>query len=206
MQDPSRTGSDPNVMTLEWNELWKQCMEGSRQATELLTERLYPIVESVCVRRVRNSEDVPDLVQRIMVSFLRDDKRKLRLFDPDRGVPLSVYVVVVASRSLIDWSRSKEASQAAKTMSLSDVAYMLETPSTAERDLEMRELCDAVRKLPHREQLAIHLRLDGLGSAEIGKVIDLSKGGVDKLLWKARRELRILLDSESGWSNQRLGT
>lgn len=197
MEDPSRTRSDTNVMGLEWNELWKQCMEGSRQATELLTEGLYPIVESVCVRRVRNSEDVPDLVQRIMVSLLRDDMRKLRLFDPDRGVPLSVYVVVVASRLLIDWSRSKEASQAAKTMSLSDVTHMLETPPTAERDLEMRELCDALRKLPAREQLAIHLRLGGLGSAEIGKVIDLSKGGVDKLLWKARRELRMLLDSES---------
>ena len=201
MESLSRTRSDPNVATLEWNELWSRCIGGCYQATELLTEQLYPILESVCARRARNSDDVRDLVQRIMVSLLGDDKRKLRLFDPGRGVPLPVYVVVVASRSLIDFSRSKEASQAAKTIPLSDVAFVLEEPPTAERDLELRELCEAVSRLPQREQLAIRLRLNGLRSAEIGKVIGLSKGGVDKLLWKTRRELRRLLDSDTGLSN-----
>src|SRR4051812_25666442 len=56
-----------------------------------------------------SSDDLDDLVAEVWLTLLRDDLRKLRQYDPGRGVRLASFIGLVASHTAIDHLRSRRA-------------------------------------------------------------------------------------------------
>lgn len=197
MDGGTRKGEHPTATEPDWIGLWEGCLVDSPAATRAFVTAAYPLIESVYFSRIQNPEDARDLVQRFFLKLFEDGKRRLRLFDPNRGIPLPAFLCVVAVRLLIDWTRSREVVHKSDVISWEDVDLFLGVEPRAERDLMKRELSDALESLPETERIATMLRLRCLRSAEIGAVIGMSSSGVDNLLWKTRQKLRALLDGVS---------
>ncbi len=81
-----------------------------------LVDRLQPVLRARVRRFTRRRpdrrigiEDEDDLVQSAWLRLVGDDGRRLRAFDPARGVTLEGYVGVVTERLLIDRLRGRQA-------------------------------------------------------------------------------------------------
>jgi RNA polymerase sigma factor (sigma-70 family) len=78
------------------------------------------------------------------------------------------------------------------------VASLEHEPAAAERDVTVRELRDALERLPANQRAALVLReLGGLGYAEIAARLALSVASVQMLLFRARRALRAELEADA---------
>jgi RNA polymerase sigma factor (sigma-70 family) len=71
-------------------------------------------------------------------------------------------------------------------------------PAAAERDVTVRELRDALARLPANQRAALVLReIGGLGYGEIAARLALSVPSVQMLLFRARRALRAELEADA---------
>ena len=109
------------------------------------------------------------------------------------GVPESpetrCYVVTITERKAIDILRAKE-----KVVSLDydETARGIEIPPP-----DASELADAMARLParYREILLLRYR-NGYSNAELGKLLNIKAGSVQRLLWRAKEALRNHLSGE----------
>jgi RNA polymerase sigma factor (sigma-70 family) len=78
------------------DELARRARAGERQAREALIERMLPLVNSIARGHRTAGLEQADLVQEGCVGILR----ALQRFDPDRGVPFSVYAALWIRQAL----------------------------------------------------------------------------------------------------------
>ncbi len=183
----------------DWILLWTRCLAGDREACRILAEAVYPPILSLFACRTKNEDDACDLTQTFFLRLFEDDKRRLRSFDPSRGVPLLSYLRVIATRQFIDWTRSRGRDRGGRRVDIEKCHELLGVEPDVARKLSMREIHDAVERLPERECIGSTLLLMGLRGPEIARAMGLTEGGVAALLWRARQNLRNAL--RGGWSD-----
>jgi RNA polymerase sigma factor (sigma-70 family) len=134
-----------------------------------------------------------DLAQSFFLKLLEDNQRRLRAFEPTRGVPLRAYLHVVASNLYLDWLRSREAIDRKRWVTLDGLGDLLPAPLTVEQEGSMREISGLLKSLPQRDRVALELLAGGATYSSIAGVLGLTANGTGTLIFRARARLRDLL-------------
>jgi len=147
-------------------------------------------------RRLLGPEAARDAVQDV---FLRA-RRSFESYDPDR--PFAAWVLTVASHHCIDQLRrlSRE-TQIFEARDL-DAGDLMEPGPTPLRHALLAErrgrVLDAIDHLPLRYRLPLVLRyFEELDYDAIADTLDVTRGQVGTLLFRAKRRLRVRLVEES---------
>ena len=90
-----------------------------------------------------SSEDLDDLVNEVWVALLRDDLRKLRQYDSERGFRIASFIGLVATNVTIDHLRGRRAETAPLDQVMEDYVALVSEPV---RDtIEEREQAELAR-------------------------------------------------------------
>jgi RNA polymerase sigma-70 factor (ECF subfamily) len=95
----------------EEKRLLSRVLRGDERAWAEFSRRFEHLIVACVVRVLRrygasfNAEDLADLVAEVWVALLRDDMRKLRLYDAGRGYRLASWVGLLATNCTIDQLR-----------------------------------------------------------------------------------------------------
>ena len=112
--------------------------------------------------------------------------------DPARPETRS-YVVTIAERKAIDILRSREK---IAVLDYDETIQGMEVPPPGTSDL-----ADAMAKLPARYREILLLRYaNGYSNAELGKMLNIKPGSVQKLLWRAKEMLKKALEKTEAFA------
>jgi RNA polymerase sigma-70 factor, ECF subfamily len=158
-----------------------------------------------CIRRtlrwygVRSSDhDLEDLLSAVCLNVVKDDYRKLRMFDPGRGYRLSSWVGLIATNTAIDALRRREPEHA----SMDDPAGQAhEVPAgtpTPFDDLHRREevgmLAAALEHLSEGDRLFLEYYFEHeMEPSVIAKIMGITVATVYSRKNKVREKLRVVV-------------
>ena len=109
--------------------LLQRLLRGDSSAWNDFCRRYESLVVGCVLRVLRRygasftQADLADLVAEVWLTLLRDDCRKLRLYDAGRGYRLSSWIGLIATNGTIDQLRMRQA----------EPSYLEQTPGVAER-------------------------------------------------------------------------
>jgi RNA polymerase sigma-70 factor (ECF subfamily) len=95
----------------EEGQLLRRVLRGDERAWNEFSRRFENLIVACVIRVLRrygasfNAEDLADLVAEVWLVLLRDDKRKLRLYDASRGYRLASWLGLMATNCTIDQLR-----------------------------------------------------------------------------------------------------
>jgi RNA polymerase sigma-70 factor, ECF subfamily len=165
-------------------ELVRRAAAGDREAAGEIYDRYVPLVRAILLDATGSMAEANDLVQEVFIRAL-DGLKQLR--DPDR---LCAWMIGIARRQGIEYRRRSGRRRRWFVSLVTDV------PCTNRPDSEdaLDAVREAIRKLPERERLAIHIHyLSGQPAEVARRALGLSSSGFYKLLERARRGLRAQL-------------
>jgi RNA polymerase sigma-70 factor (ECF subfamily) len=173
-------------------ELVERCRRGDEGAFQELVDRYKDLVFALIARTVQDRSRAEDLAQDV---FLRVH-RGLPYFRGEARLSTWIYRIV-ANVCLQDHGR------AAATVSLDNDASrpQVSAPATTDRqfgDLELRDRLEkAIARLPanYRLLVAAHY-LNGVQYDELAEALQLPLGTVKTQLYRAKQQLRRLLETE----------
>jgi RNA polymerase sigma-70 factor (ECF subfamily) len=120
----------------------------------------YQRLVSACIlrtlkrRHVAHSQaDIDDLAAELWLLLLRGDRRKLRQYDPTRGMRLSSYLALLATNLTRDHLRTRQAKQARLTQPDDTLG---ELPREGDGDGD-RDVCEALRRAQLAQRALAHL-------------------------------------------------
>jgi RNA polymerase sigma-70 factor (ECF subfamily) len=150
----------------EEQRLLARVLRGEKRAWAELSRRYQNLIVSCVLRVLRrygasfNADDLADLVSEVWVVLLRDDMRKLRLYDAGRGYRLASWLGLMATNCTIDQLRLR-ASECSYLEDLSGAERLLVDDTVhPESELEAQEAANLARRA-----------LDALSSEERAFVI-----------------------------------
>jgi RNA polymerase sigma-70 factor, ECF subfamily len=157
--------------------------EGDRDAFAQLYDQYAPLVRSVAYDATGCFQEVEDLCQEI---FLRAYRNLGQLRDAGR---FPGWLLMIARRQCVDCGRAK---QRRPEVALEDVEIpVVEADANAD---EIQQVLSAIRRLPAKERMALHLFYLAEQPAELARqTLGLSSAGFYKLLERAKRRAAALL-------------
>jgi RNA polymerase sigma-70 factor (ECF subfamily) len=165
-------------------DLARRAAVGDREAAGEIYDRYAPLVRALLLDATGSLPEANELVQEV---FLRALSRLGQLRRPDR---LCAWLIGIARSQGIEYRR-QAGRRRRRFLPLVDEAVSAVEQGTNETIELVRA---AVRELPERERLAIHIRyLCDEPAAAAHRAIGLSPSGFYKLLERARRRLRARL-------------
>jgi RNA polymerase sigma factor (sigma-70 family) len=177
-----RNKSGGPVETKRDEDLVAACLGGENDAYAALGKAYARRLYAICLEIVWNSEDAEDLVQEaLMKGFTELPSLK----DHSRFGPWIAAIAANLSRDLLRKRMNEKG----------PVAAPADCPNgSPERIIDLRR---ALRELPeaHRTPLLLFY-FDGHSAESVGAVLGISPGAVHQRLCRARRELRMLLESK----------
>lgn len=184
-------------------ELVDRILNGDHDAFGALYNRYATRVLTYAVKRTRNQEDAQDIVQE---TFLKVFQHLPNLRETGK---FSTWMFGIAFKLCVDTLRQGQRHPECTSLSrVSDEAIALEAAAIiAERNTVQqatnRWLVERLRKvlaqLRDSERLLLHLKLKGISSKEIAKILGLTEAAVKNRLKRARKNVKILmLKGDSG--------
>jgi RNA polymerase sigma-70 factor (ECF subfamily) len=168
------------------HEIVKRCRQGDREAQRELYARTSDRIYRLLLRMTRNPDDAFDLAQD---TYLRAFER-IHQFDGQAKVATWVYRVAV--NEALQFLRRRQRRDRAMEERVSPASPGGVDEASA-RDARL-DVEAAIDRLPEDERALIVLRhFEGLGYAEMARVLDKPPGTIASGLSRARRMLRDLL-------------
>ena len=167
-----------------------RCQAGDGEALRALVTRWQPRLGRVARHLTGDREAAGDVLQDAWLAIVRGIRR---LDDPAR---FRTWAFRIVTNRCTDWVRRRvvrrkfasDARNAGAPMSGDDSGESDSAP-------EIAQLRDALTKLPEEQRTAVALHyLDGMGIAEIARVLDVPAGTVKSRLFHARERLRIAME------------
>ncbi len=199
-------------LRLEELALLERLLRGEKTAFSEFYRRYQRLVAS-CVRKVFfkwsfdfTEDEIDDMISTVFLSFLQDDYKKLRMFDPGRGYRLSTWVGIITTNATVDHIRKN----AHPTVSYSDPDRKLAEPRSlfagpvelAEREEEGRLLMAAIATLSPGDREFLDLAYDAaLSPEEIGARLNLN---INTVYSKKNKILHKVMDAVAELSTVRL--
>jgi len=158
-------------------ELLGRALGGEERAWKELLRRFRALIYG-CISRLISrhrghlgSSDADEIYAEVLVALLADDKRRLRAFDPTRGVKLSSWIGLLTSRLAVDYLRARAARPGSSADPI-DGAPEVESGAASPLDtlLALEERARVSRALAHyseRDRTFITLYAHGLGVEQI---------------------------------------
>ncbi|GBC59644.1 RNA polymerase sigma-70 domain protein [Desulfonema ishimotonii] len=151
------------------------------------------------------AEDAEELRDDAFVRLLENDRRKLRMYDPKRGLSLKNWICMVAAQTVRSYLRKKDRPGQVRggvPVSLGLIREELikpcHTTADEERRYEAREklacLAEAMTQLPHLERLVLQLHFeDGMNPPEIATATNRTTNNIYQILHRARNRLKKIM-------------
>src|SRR5580698_11581933 len=171
---------------LSWeSHLIVRASEGDQIAFEIISDMYRPVLTSLALRMLRNSDDANDAVQETLVKAYR----ALKDFDPER--PLKPWLCRICSNCCVDAVRSRKRDGD----SLDQHEYMLadssEVDGTATGSIRQGQVIEAIERLPEKYRRIIFMRhFKHMDVNEIAAALDKPEGTIKSWLFRARALLK----------------
>lgn len=157
--------------------------EDDKVKFEEIYTRYQRLMYFVAYKVVGNESDAEDAVQQAFVSII-ENLDKVGVIDSPQT---KSYVAIIAEHKAIDIVRAKK-----RFVELNeDIAgFEISMPGDC-------GLADAMAKLPGRYREVLLLRYDnGYDTQEIAQILDMKRGSVQKLIWRAKEMLAKTMNEE----------
>lgn len=142
---------------------------------------------SVANKILENQYDAEDAVHQAFVSII-DNLNKIGNVDCPET---KSYIVIITEHKAIDIIRSRKHLAGEEML---DTLHGMDIPLPGDNGL-----ADAMAKLPARYREVLLLRFDnGYNTKEIAKMMNMTEGSMQKLIWRAKEALRKQLDMDNG--------
>lgn len=131
--------------------LLRRVLRGDQKGWSEFCRRYERLIASCVIKVLRrysacySADDLADLTAEVWVALLRDDLRKLRLYDPSKGYRLASWVGLIAVNSTIDQLRQRSA-ECASLDDLTCVDRVLVDPRRPDAGLEQHESAVLARR------------------------------------------------------------
>ena len=171
-----------NVALTE-SELLKGCISGDKESWSLFVKQYNKLIYHTIYKTLRvngqptDPEDVNDLFQEVFTSFCENDCKKLRAFDPQKGVKLSSWLRMIAVRMTIDHLR--------KSKPVASLDALPVEPSQAGGqeglldDESLKLLGEVIEHLSTKDKLLIELLyMKELPAEEVAQILNISAGAL----------------------------
>lgn len=140
---------------------------------------------SVANRILKNEYDAEDAVHQAFVSII-DNLNGIGAVDCPKT---RSYIVIITENKAIDIIRSRKHLAGEE---LNDAIHGIEIPLPGDSGL-----ADAMAKLPARYREVLMLRFDnGYNTKELAKMLGMTQGSVQKLIWRAKDALKKQLEKD----------
>lgn len=189
MNDPSGCGGSLPKADREY-ELIKAIGAGDIVAFEMLIKRYRDPVSNFIFKYMGDRFGAEDIAQEVFLRVYRAASE----FEP-RG-KVSTWIFKIAYNLSVNEILRR--SRLCMITDIDDHGFELREPDHAGgKELE-EEVMDAIRHLPEKQRAALLLRVnDGLSYAEISKILSISISSVESLLFRARENLRKIMNRHS---------
>lgn len=167
-----------------------QCQDGDSEALKVLIGRWQPRFVRLAWRLTAEREAARDVVQDAWLAIVRGLKR---LDDP---AMFRAWAYRIVTNKCADWTRRRVV-QRRVTKDLRDVGASagIETSNATDSVGEVARMREALKELPDEQRAILSLHyLDGMGLAEIARVLDVPVGTVKSRLYHARNRLKQMLE------------
>lgn len=152
---------------------------------------MLPRLRSFAVRLTGNRYDAEELVQRACIRALERAHQLRSDTSPSSWVFSIIHSIWLnelrrrnrRDRLLLDWSDAL-------------IETVADPRSASETGLAVRQIVDAVERLPEPQRIALLLvSIDGLSYQEVASTLDIPVGTVMSRISRARKAIRIALDT-----------
>ena len=160
-------------------ELLNGCIAGDKKRWSTFVERYNKLIYHTIYKTLRvnatatNPEDINDLFQEIFTSLCDTNCKKLRMFDPHRGVTLASWLRMIAIRATIDHLRKKRPVTALDELPVEPSQTGCQEAIADEESLTM--LRGVIEELPPGDKLLVELAfLKELPAEEVAGILHIS--------------------------------
>ena len=165
------------------SELLKGCISGNKESWSLFVKQYNKLIYHTIYKTLRvngqptDPDDINDLFQEVFTSFCENNCKKLRAFDPQKGVKLSSWLRMITVRMTIDQLRKSK-----PTTSLD--ALTVEPSQAGGQDGLLDEesmglLREVIEQLSTKDTLLIELfYMKELPPEEIAQILKISVGAL----------------------------
>ncbi|TMH79591.1 MAG: sigma-70 family RNA polymerase sigma factor [Betaproteobacteria bacterium] len=186
----SRPGSErPVARELDWSIYMARAQAGDRDAYRRLLEDVAPYLRSIAARHFRNSGDIEDAVQEVLLTV----HAVRHTYDPAR--PFGPWLVAIANRRVVDGLRRQGRSRAREVaLETEHETFAAPEANYHEAASEARALREAVESLPPGQRDAIRmLKLQEMSLKEAAAVSGMTVAALKVATHRAVKSLRKVL-------------
>jgi len=179
----------PAARELDWSVYMARAQAGDRDAYRRLLEDVTPYLRSIAARHFRNSGDIEDTVQEVLLTV----HAVRHTYDPAR--PFGPWLVAIANRRVVDGLRRQGRSSAREvTLETEHETFAVPQANLAEAASDGRVLRDAVEQLPSGQRDAIRmLKLQEMSLKEAAAVSGTTVAALKVATHRALKSLRKAL-------------
>ena len=174
---------------LDWSIYMARAQAGDRDAYRRLLEDVTPYLRSIAARHLRNSGDIEDTVQEVLLTV----HAVRHAYDPAR--PFGPWLVAIANRRVVDGLRRQGRSRAREVaLETEHETFAAPQANLAEAASDGRVLRDAVEQLPPGQRDAIRmLKLQEMSLKEAAAVSGMTVAALKVATHRALKTLRKVL-------------
>jgi RNA polymerase sigma factor (sigma-70 family) len=185
IQEPER----PAARELDWSVYMARAQAGDRDAYRRLLEDVTPYLRSIAARHFRNSGDIEDTVQEVLLTV----HAVRHTYDPAR--PFGPWLVAIANRRVVDGLRRQGRSRAREVaLATEHETFAAPQANLAEAASDGRVLRDAVEQLPSGQRDAIRmLKLQEMSLKEAAALSGVTVAALKVATHRALKSLRKAL-------------
>ena len=179
----------PAARELDWSVYMARAQAGDREAYRRLLEDVAPYLRSIAARHFRNSGDIEDAVQEVLLTV----HAVRHTYDPAR--PFGPWLVAIANRRVVDGLRRQGRSRAREVaLETEHETFAAPEANYHEAASEARALREAVESLPSGQRDAIRmLKLQEMSLKEAAAVSGMTVAALKVATHRALRGLRKML-------------
>lgn len=191
---------------MDEKQLVDNLIQGDENSFRYMVNQHRQTVVNVCYRIMLNTEDAEDIAQEVFVEvFFSIGKFR-------GSSKLSTWIHRIAVSKCLDEikkrSRKKRIAMFGKTTGLDEVVHWLSGNDFADAHIihseEMEKLNIALNKLPEKQRVALALsKIEGLSNTEIAEILEKSVSSIDSLVFRAKQNLLINLNTNSKVFNKK---
>ncbi len=184
----------PAACELDWSIYMARAQDGDRDAYRRLLEDVTPYLRSIAARHFRNSGDIEDTVQEVLLTV----HAVRHTYDPAR--PFGPWLVAIANRRVVDGLRRQGRSRAREVaLETGHETFAAPQANLAEAASDGRVLRDAVEQLPPGQRDAIRmLKLQEMSLKEAAAASGTSVAALKVATHRALKNLRKMFARQDG--------
>jgi RNA polymerase sigma-70 factor (ECF subfamily) len=183
-------------VALTESELLKGCVSGDKKSWTLFVKQYNQLIYHTIYKTLRingqptDPDDINDLFQEVFTSFCENNCKKLRAFDPQKGVKLSSWLRMITVRMIIDHLRKSKPATSLDALPVEPSQDGGQERLLDEESIEL--LREVIEQLSTKDKLLIELLyMKELPPEEIAQLLNISPGALytrkNRVLEKMRK-------------------